>query len=83
MRRGFDADGEPQHTRFCREISFVAIYTLLGVPMLAQGCVVAVKYSVGTCAKNQANTLIDLFQVESSVESLISRYEVHFDRHQQ
>ena len=26
---------EPQHTRFCREISFVAIYTLLDVPFSA------------------------------------------------
>ena len=27
--------GEPQHTRFCREISFVAIYALLDVPFSA------------------------------------------------
>ena len=29
------ASGEPQHTRFCHEISFVAIYTLLDVPFSA------------------------------------------------
>ena len=31
QRRGFGVIGEPQHTRFCREISFVAIYALLDV----------------------------------------------------
>ena len=47
-------------------------------------CAVAVKYSVGVTRK-QADImiLIDIFQVESSVESLISRYEIHFDRHRQ
>ena len=34
-RRGFDASEKPQHTRFCREISFVAVYALLGVPFSA------------------------------------------------
>ena len=29
------ASGEPQHTRFCREISFVAIYAHLDVPFSA------------------------------------------------
>ena len=28
---GFDASGEPQYTRVCRKICFVAIYVLLGV----------------------------------------------------